>query len=517
MIKYALAPIFLLAVLGTGFACWSWQHDVVQRSEESRRVAAEVLDRLMLDYGQRLEYVANNEDFVNIKNNAAHRRALYEWLYHEVNIAHDGTRFFLVDRDGEILLSNYRELPAYLQSMPMDWGIWHRMTADRDRTVVEFSPRVSHRNSDLLLGRAVLRDGEIKGYWLLVISGDYLAGAISSPYMDFAMANNFAYAPVATNPVLQEGEFQALPAAFAGKNRQTVSINKADFYITSQQIGTSEFFLYSAMPVSELAARYELAAAVLLGMLSIMLPVLWYLARQESRARAKVVEEMNTLFEMRQLEAQFHPHFIFNTLENIKFMVRLNPAAAVNMIVNLSSILRYGINNLVQEVTLAEEWQYTRSYLEIMQYRFGKRLHCAFDLQADMDRVKIPKLIFQPILENAIKYGEGLDGSINVRLGVYERAGELIISVANDGLPIPPEQLRELQTLLQGGDNPTVHTGIYNVHRRLRLMYGAKYGVTISSSEEGGTRAELRLPCLYSREGAKNAENVGHAGISENG
>ncbi|MGM9539576.1 histidine kinase [Anaerovibrio sp.] len=494
LIKYALAPIFVLAVLLAVFAWWSWQHDVVQRSEEAGSVAAEVLDRLLLDYGQRIEYVANNGDFANIQDNAEHRRALYEWLYHEVNIAHDDTRFFLVDRDGRILLSNHTELPVYLQSMPMSWGIWQRMAAGRDRIIAEFSPRTSHRNSDLLLGRAALRDGEIEGYWLFVISGNYLANAISSPYMDFAMTNSFGYAQVATSPDLQAGEFQALPEAFAGKNRQTADFNRRDFYVTSQRIGESDFYLYSAMPVSDLKARYEMAAAVLLGMLSIMLPVLLYLARQESKARAKAVEELNTIFEMRQLEAQFHPHFIFNTLENIKFMIRLNPAAAVKMVVNLSSILRYGINNLVQEVTLAEEWKYTRAYLEIMQYRFGKRLHCEFDLQVDMDRVKIPKLIFQPILENAIKYGEAEDGSISVRLGVYEMEGELIISVANGGAPIPPEQMKALQLLLQGRDNPTVHTGIYNVHRRLRLMYGEKYGVAVHSGEQGGTLVELKLP-----------------------
>ena len=494
LIKYALAPIFVLAVLGACFAWWSWQHDVVQRSEEAGAVAAEVLDRLIADYGQRLEYVAAKGDFANIQSDGEQRRALYEWLYHEVNIAHDDTRFFLLDREGRILLGNYRELPDYLQSMPMDWGIWQRMGMDREKTVVEFGPRVSHRNSDLLLGRAVIKDGEIQGYWLFVISGEYIANAIRSPYMDFAMVNSFGYAPVATSPDLQEGEFQALPEAFAGKDRQTASLAKKDFYVTSQRIGESGFSLYSVMPVSQMKARYEMAAAVLFGMLSIMLPVLLYLARQESRARARAVEELNTVFEMRQLEAQFHPHFIFNTLENIKFMIRLNPEAAVNMVVNLSSILRYGINNLVQEVTLAEEWKYTRAYLEIMQYRFGKRLHCEFDLQADMDKVKIPKLIFQPILENAIKYGEAEDGSINVRLGVYERAGELVISVANDGLPIPSEQLRELQALLKGRDNPTVHTGIYNVHRRLRLMYGEEYGVAIYSETPGGTRVELKLP-----------------------
>ena len=66
--------------------------------------------------------------------------------------------------------------------------------------------------------------------------------------------------------------------------------------------------------------------------------------------------------------------------------------------------------------------------------------------------------------------------------------------MANDGIPIPPAQLQELQSLLSGRDNPTVHTGIYNVHRRLRLMYGERYGVTVHSGEPEGTRVELKLP-----------------------
>ena len=76
--------------------------------------------------------------------------------------------------------------------------------AEPDRVLVEFSPRMDNKNSDLLVARAVLRDGQLKGYWLFVISGEYIANAINSPYLDFAMVNNFGYASIATNPVLQD-------------------------------------------------------------------------------------------------------------------------------------------------------------------------------------------------------------------------------------------------------------------------------------------------------------------------
>lgn len=544
--QYALIPVLAIALLGTLLGWWSWQHDVEERSIQVSATAADVLNTLLKDYENRVNYVVENEDFYNLQQDSGHRRAVYEWLYHEVNITHDNTLFYLVDPAGKILLSNRKHLPAYLEDTPMDWGIWQRLRKQPDNVLLEFSPRMDAKNSDLLLARAVVRQGELKGYWVFVVRGEYIVNAINSPYMDFALVNNFGYASIATNQVLQDKEFQTLPKQVLGKDKQIANVNNEDFYITNSKLATGDFFIYSAMSVSALEERYLLAAGILLLVLLVMIPVLILRVRKESLTRAKAADELieafsalkhgdlesklklegqdfevvvnsynhmvnslqklmlqnearakaNAVSEIRQLEAQFHPHFIFNTLENIKFMVKLNPEAAMKMIVDLSAILRYGINNLAQQVTLAEDWQYTARYLEIMQYRFGKRLQCHFDIDVDMDKVMIPKLIFQPILENAIKYGEGKDGTISIGLAVKKIAAELVIQVTNGGPAILPEQMAELQKLLNGTDNPTIHTGIYNVHRRLRLIYGKNYGVTLASPKTGGTVASLHLPYI---------------------
>ena len=544
--QYTLIPVLAIALLGTLLGWWSWQHDVEERSIQVSATAADVLNTLLKDYENRVSYVVENEDFYNLQQDSGHRRAVYEWLYHEVNITHDNTLFYLIDPAGKILLSNRKHLPAYLEDTPMDWGIWQRLRKQPDSVLLEFSPRMDAKNSDLLLARAVVRQGELKGYWVFVIRGEYIVNAINSPYMDFALVNNFGYASIATNQVLQDKEFQTLPKQVLGKDKQIANVNNEDFYITNSKLATGDFFIYSAMSVSALEERYLLAAGILLLVLLVMIPVLILRVRKESLTRAKAADELieafsalkhgdlesklklegqdfevvvnsynhmvnslqklmlqnearakaNAVSEIRQLEAQFHPHFIFNTLENIKFMVKLNPEAAMKMIVDLSAILRYGINNLAQQVTLAEDWQYTARYLEIMQYRFGKRLQCHFDIDVDMDRVMIPKLIFQPILENAIKYGEGKDGTISIGLAVKKIAAELVIQVTNGGPAILPEQMAELQKLLNGTDNPTIHTGIYNVHRRLRLTYGKNYGVTLASPKTGGTVASLHLPYI---------------------
>ena len=117
--QYALIPVLVIALLGTVIGVWSWQHDVEERSVQVSDTAADVLNEILADYKVRVNYVVENEDFHNTQQDAQHRRAVYEWLYHEVNITHDNTMFYLVDTQGKILLSNRKKLPVYMEDTPM--------------------------------------------------------------------------------------------------------------------------------------------------------------------------------------------------------------------------------------------------------------------------------------------------------------------------------------------------------------------------------------------------------------
>ena len=143
--QYALIPVLVIALLGTVIGVWSWQHDVEERSVQVSDTVADVLDEILADYKARINYVVENEDFHNTQQDAQHRRAVYEWLYHEVNITHDNTLFYLVDTQGKILLSNRKKLPAYLEDTPITWGSWQRLRGEPDRVLVEFSPRMETR------------------------------------------------------------------------------------------------------------------------------------------------------------------------------------------------------------------------------------------------------------------------------------------------------------------------------------------------------------------------------------
>ena len=220
---------------------------------------------------------------------------------------------------------------------------------------------------------------------------------------------------------------------------------------------------------------------------------------KEQIERNQVVRE-TVYSEIRQLESQFNPHFLFNTLETIKFTVKLEPDIASRMIVALSAILRYSINSQITDVTLEEDLSYIESYLTIQKYRFEDSLFT--DIQVDKRALDciVPKLIFQPVIENAIKYGIGETEVLTIRICVTV-ADCLLIRVQDDGDGMSREKLEELRNLMKE-ENRTgkAHFGLYNINRRIKLMYGAQYGVDIDSRQGQGTSVSMRLPVRHKGE-----------------
>lgn len=197
---------------------------------------------------------------------------------------------------------------------------------------------------------------------------------------------------------------------------------------------------------------------------------------------------------IKQLESQFNPHFLFNTLENIRYMVRLNPEAANTMILNMATLLRYSIDTTTDVITMEQDMAFTHCYISILKQRFGQRLQYELQLPDELRNARITKLIAQPIIENCVKHCMDTKKTLFISV-IVERDGEAVrLTVRDNGHGINPEVLTMLREHIS---NPAKrikgHIGILNVHERLRLMYGDEYGVQIESSEQG-TEITLRFP-----------------------
>ena len=198
--------------------------------------------------------------------------------------------------------------------------------------------------------------------------------------------------------------------------------------------------------------------------------------------------------QVKQLESQFNPHFLFNTLDNIRFMAKIDASSADKMIVSLSGLLRYSIRETSEEVTVAEDLRHLQFYLNILQIRFNKRFAYNINVSEDINECLIPKLLLQPLLENAVKYGFGEKEKLTVNINGYQLQERLIFVCEDDGVGIDEDILEELKATMQDtGDSPA-HFGLYNIHQRIKLMYNGDYGLDISSKKGKGTTVRLTLP-----------------------
>lgn len=206
----------------------------------------------------------------------------------------------------------------------------------------------------------------------------------------------------------------------------------------------------------------------------------------------------NNMAIVQMMESQFNPHFLFNTLESIRYLVKFNPKVADKTVVNLSKLLRYSIQNTVDTVKFKEEFDFAKRYIEIMKVRFGDRLEFNDNILYEVKELSVPKMIIQPIVENAVKYGFGENVEVlKVEISAYIESEKVYITVRDDGVGIDKELLKELVVNLKEKYNLSDHIGLYNVHKRIELLYGTEYGLEINSEICRGTEVVLVLPKIF--------------------
>lgn len=197
--------------------------------------------------------------------------------------------------------------------------------------------------------------------------------------------------------------------------------------------------------------------------------------------------------QVKQLESQFNSHFLFNTLDNIRFMCKINGDMAEFMTLSLSELLRYNTSNANEKVMVEEDLKYIKTYLDIVKVRFGERFQYEIGAEAETEDCLMPKLLLQPVVENSIKYGFGSRERLFLQIRSFCENDSLKFVCRDDGVGMSAELLERIRHNLTLPQNESPHLGLYNVHRRLRLMYGDKYGIRVESRE--GVTIEICLPC----------------------
>ena len=204
-------------------------------------------------------------------------------------------------------------------------------------------------------------------------------------------------------------------------------------------------------------------------------------------------KEMQHLTELQLIQAQVNPHFLYNTLDTIVWLIEGGMTDdAVEMISSLSVFFRTSLSKGNDVIPLSEEERHTLSYLEIQQYRYRDILEFEINIPKELGGIPVPKLSIQPLAENALYHGiKNRRGKGKIVIEGREEENTLVLTVSDNGQGMTPERLHEVQEAIRTGERAGF--GLAAVAERIALYYGPGYGMKISSEEGKGTTVEIRL------------------------
>ncbi|WP_318616076.1 sensor histidine kinase [Sporosarcina sp. YIM B06819] len=199
--------------------------------------------------------------------------------------------------------------------------------------------------------------------------------------------------------------------------------------------------------------------------------------------------------EIKALQAQISPHFLFNSMNIIVSLIRTDPDQARKLLTSLSYFLRQNVTGTTaSQITLEQELLHVKAYLEIIEARFIDRLTISYDVDDHLLQEKIPPFTLQPIVENAIHHGiNDMEKNSVVHMTVRDLGAEIEIKVEDNGKGIAPGRLAVLGTMQLESETGT-GVGLFNINRRLQMTFGEQAALSIASIENEGTAISFRIP-----------------------
>jgi len=208
----------------------------------------------------------------------------------------------------------------------------------------------------------------------------------------------------------------------------------------------------------------------------------------------------NKTNQLKVLQSQINPHFLYNALQSIGTVALKNKVPQIySLVTHLSKIMRYGINMDEDMVPLIKEINYNKAFLLLQKERFGEHLEYEIEVDDEVNQVKVPKMLLQPIIENYFKHGFDIrDGIGTIKVECKKEENLLHISVSDNGIGIDENRIKEIyrqfkEGIQNDGEEPT-NIGLKNVYTRLRLYYGELAHFNLENKKEGGLLVTIKLP-----------------------
>jgi two-component system sensor histidine kinase YesM len=533
--------------------------DTGAKTFESIKFVSTLLDRMIRENGIIFETIESEKSFAKIFNsensntlNNSDKALLYNTIYLLLDEKFPKPGIYVMDSSGVNIFSNKKIPKEYDPVKYKHWGIFRKASAARGEIVVYPYKMYERKRSArvLSLGKAVYSGDNVIGYIIVDLYQEHfydLMTSINNPERFriigrnllplFSLTDGIKESSVnklikktalSENPYIQfktgkqrllfsdyQSEETGLRVAAIQPLNQLINVSRVVFLpFTVLVVVTSIISIVLAFFVArgfsqpiydviscvgkveqgDFSARTEIKrkdeCAILGKSVNAMIARI-----QELITNIKQKERSLRVAEMESLQAQIHPHMIFNTLEMIKWSIRMDKNdEAVHILTQFSKILRQGIDNKDEMVTVSEEMRIVGIYLDIQQRRFDDRLKVDLQVDSDIETARIPKYIIQPIIENSIVHGlRDKLGVVTISVCGYGDKSDLWFEISDNGKGISAETIRKIMAGEENYGSKSNSTGIKNVLKRIKLYYGPEYGLSIESSSDRGTKVILKM------------------------
>lgn len=544
LIFYSLIPLVLIMFIGYCSIYFFNYLAVKKENQENNKILTKKIDLMVSEVFEKVELLSQNEKILediaskNITNES------YQEVYDIVNKIKIKGRIIIYDKDKkpQINLEKKLDIRNIYDSL-----IFLRMD-NNPKNVIGFTGKFYFEDGEISnysICKALKKDNKVVGYITYYLSDEFLKEIVGRYTQNvIILVDKYNNIIMTTNENFRNG-INKLDKKWQ-INEGYFKLDKDRYYISKNKIYYSSLSIYYISSLTYLEKSLFQNFTYLLIVLAILTFIMARIVRRVAIKKTKVMEEIilgieklkggnldnkltinsndefeiiaesynkmvdslkelieknreetehSIISEIKQLESQFNPHFLFNTLEMLRYTIQSDITKANKIILNISSILRFSIENKSSEVPISRNMFYIKNYLEIQKFRFGENFQYEIKLDESLNEMLLPKLIVQPIIENAIKYGYDQEKLFKIEIYIRKIRDNLIVAIYDNGRGMSKNELQIVREKITREKLETKeHIGLYSVQRRIKLMYGEKYKLEIRSVLGKGTFVKLILP-----------------------
>lgn len=533
--------LFILSLLLT------FRETIVQTNRSYNAGLSRLIEKEVQHYSEGLDRLAEDPTVRAVFDNKNVSIEVNQLLYRFVNDRKIKASFVLLDRKQHIVSTNFYQSDQETLSNSYVLKDLLLKLQEQEKGVYGGINKISFgqfRKSPYVLAKPITSGNEVRGYLLLFLAD--LGACIHTRDADMVVvADRFDNIIYTSHDSLRNGMGKStIPYR---TDQKIIAFHDSYYYMTASETGNGNFHILTMTSMNSFKQFLVIGIVILLGSGLILLALIHLVVpklmkrnlqsfdsfisavdqykqgNMDYRLEARTFDEFQTIYdefnnmmskiqllmkhndeiaerkrrmEIKHLESQFNPHFVFNVLEMLRYEMLLDTRNASNIVVMFANLMRYYIHYGNGEVALHTDIGYMEDYLRLQKMRFNTRLDYEMDIDPALLDYKIPKLLLQPIIENSIKHGLEYTKHLLIRITIRQVGDDIQIAAEDNGQGMEEERLDYIRKLLDDKDAMPEHVGLYNSHRVMQLLYGPAYGLSIQSKHGAGTTVIARIPYI---------------------